>query len=383
MLLVGSVGLPQSVLADTANPPKIVSVKFEVGRTFSVGDLVTVDLRFTGGNPGIKHATMSLTTGDNSYNCLLMDTWNAAGSRDSIPERNRPESQLIRSYLKVSHDCLNGKNLIRALIEIVDQTDLKSELYTSFEVNVGGATHVPKGTLLPPMSDSKFSLNFLQKEYFLEDNQGLVQLPSKTEEGILIGWGAVPASVCNVKSDWPDFFPTKVQFSAAGSCELSASLLSYRSGIKNQSYFHKLMVSSREKAKAEAEAKAKAEAEAKAKAEAEAKAKAELAARELAEKPLCEARRKELTQLGETLIKYMKNNPVRAADTAKTVARLNSALNSSCVAEVTLLDFQREAIELMKLSSKKSTITCVKGKLTKKVTAVNPKCPSGYKKKKT
>ena len=31
--------------------------------------------------------------------------------------------------------------------------------------------------------------------------------------------------------------------------------------------------------------------------------------------------------------------------------------------------------------SKKKTITCVKGKLTKKVTAVNPKCPSGYKKK--
>ena len=32
-------------------------------------------------------------------------------------------------------------------------------------------------------------------------------------------------------------------------------------------------------------------------------------------------------------------------------------------------------------SSKKSTITCVKGKVTKKVTRVNPKCPSGYKKK--
>jgi hypothetical protein len=30
---------------------------------------------------------------------------------------------------------------------------------------------------------------------------------------------------------------------------------------------------------------------------------------------------------------------------------------------------------------KKTTITCVKGKLTKKVTAVNPKCPVGYKKK--
>ena len=32
-------------------------------------------------------------------------------------------------------------------------------------------------------------------------------------------------------------------------------------------------------------------------------------------------------------------------------------------------------------AKKKLTITCVKGKLTKKVTAVNPKCPKGYKKK--
>jgi hypothetical protein len=30
---------------------------------------------------------------------------------------------------------------------------------------------------------------------------------------------------------------------------------------------------------------------------------------------------------------------------------------------------------------KKISITCVKGKTSKKVTAVNPKCPTGYKKK--
>ena len=34
-----------------------------------------------------------------------------------------------------------------------------------------------------------------------------------------------------------------------------------------------------------------------------------------------------------------------------------------------------------KVVAKKTTITCVKGKTTKKVTAVNPKCPTGYKKK--
>jgi hypothetical protein len=32
-------------------------------------------------------------------------------------------------------------------------------------------------------------------------------------------------------------------------------------------------------------------------------------------------------------------------------------------------------------TTKATTITCVKGKITKQVTAVNPKCPAGYKKK--
>lgn len=32
-------------------------------------------------------------------------------------------------------------------------------------------------------------------------------------------------------------------------------------------------------------------------------------------------------------------------------------------------------------TSKKTTITCIKGKLTRQVTAIKPVCPSGYKKK--
>ena len=33
------------------------------------------------------------------------------------------------------------------------------------------------------------------------------------------------------------------------------------------------------------------------------------------------------------------------------------------------------------IAATKKTITCVKGKQTKKVTAISPKCPAGYKKK--
>ena len=40
-----------------------------------------------------------------------------------------------------------------------------------------------------------------------------------------------------------------------------------------------------------------------------------------------------------------------------------------------------EAKTSTEATSKKTTITCVKGKTVKKITAVKPVCPKGYKKK--
>jgi hypothetical protein len=86
--------------------------------------------------------------------------------------------------------------------------------------------------------------------------------------------------------------------------------------------------------KAKQEADAKAAAELRAKQEAEAKAAAELIAKQEAD--------------------------------AKAAAELKA----------------KQEAEAKAAALKKTTITCVKGKLTKKVTAVKPKCPSGYKLKK-
>jgi hypothetical protein len=53
---------------------------------------------------------------------------------------------------------------------------------------------------------------------------------------------------------------------------------------------------------------------------------------------------------------------------------------------IQVMDFQAlptpSATPTKVTESKKTTITCVKGKFTKKVTAVKPKCPTGYKVKK-
>jgi hypothetical protein len=96
--------------------------------------------------------------------------------------------------------------------------------------------------------------------------------------------------------------------------------------------------------KAKQEADAKAAAELKAKQEADAKAAAELKAKQEAEAKAA----------AEKLISDAK------AEAARILAEANAQA---------------------KAATKKTTITCIKGKLTKKVTAVKPVCPKGYKKK--
>jgi hypothetical protein len=65
---------------------------------------------------------------------------------------------------------------------------------------------------------------------------------------------------------------------------------------------------------------------------------------------------------------------------AKAAAELKVKLEAEAKAAAELKAKQEADAKAAAL--KKTTITCVKGKLTKKVTAVKPKCPSGYKLKK-
>jgi len=65
---------------------------------------------------------------------------------------------------------------------------------------------------------------------------------------------------------------------------------------------------------------------------------------------------------------------------AKAAAELKAQQEAEEARLAAELKAKQEA-EAKAAAMKKTTITCVKGKLTKKVTAVKPKCPTGYKKK--
>jgi hypothetical protein len=109
-------------------------------------------------------------------------------------------------------------------------------------------------------------------------------------------------------------------------------------------------------------ADAKAAAELKAKQEAEAKAAAELKAKQEADaKVAAELKAKQEAE-------------------AKAAAELKAKQDAEAKAAAELK--AKQEAEAKGAAVKKTTITCVKGKLTKKVTAVKPKCPAGYKVKK-
>ena len=105
--------------------------------------------------------------------------------------------------------------------------------------------------------------------------------------------------------------------------------------------------------KAEAEAKAAAELKAKQEAEAKAKAVAELAAQK-----------------------------AEADRSAKAAAELKAKQDAEAKAAAELKAKQEAEAKAAATTLKKKTITCIKGKLVKKVTTIKPVCPKGYKLKK-
>ncbi|CAB4870994.1 unannotated protein [freshwater metagenome] len=111
-------------------------------------------------------------------------------------------------------------------------------------------------------------------------------------------------------------------------------------------------------------------------AEAETKAQAIREAQKLAEaKQEAEQKIAEAKALAEKIVAEAKAQAIREA---QKLAEAKQEAEQK-IAEAMLK--AKQTAKVKALASKKTTITCIKGKTTKKVTAVKPVCPKGYKKK--
>jgi hypothetical protein len=151
-----------------------------------------------------------------------------------------------------------------------------------------------------------------------------------------------------------------------------------------------LLASQAAELKAKQEAEAKATAELKAKQEAEAKIAAELRAKqEATAKAAAELKAKQEAEAKSAAeLKAKQEAEAKSAAELKAKqeaeAKAKQEADAKAAADKIIQDAQLEASKILAAATaatKKTTITCIKGKLTKKVTAEKPKCPSGYKKK--
>ena len=147
--------------------------------------------------------------------------------------------------------------------------------------------------------------------------------------------------------------------------------------------------------KVKEEAAAKAAAELKIKLEAEAKAAAELKTKQEAEAKAAADKAAELkvkqdaeAKAAADLKAKLEAEAKLAADKAAAELKAKQEAEAKLTADKIAADLKEKqdaeakaAADKAAAASKKTTITCVKGKLTKKVTAVKPVCPKGYKKK--
>ena len=133
--------------------------------------------------------------------------------------------------------------------------------------------------------------------------------------------------------------------------------------------------------RAKQEAVAKAAADLKAQQEADAKADAELKAKQEAdEKAAAELKAKQEADAKAAAELKAKQEADAKAATEKAAAELKAKQEADAKAAAAKILAAAKAKAAA--AKKKTTITCVKGKLTKKVTAVKPVCPKGYTKKK-
>ena len=404
---------------DLNNPPKIESVRVDSSQSYKAGDDIAIDIAYSGGNPGLSKSRLGLYISDSIDNsgssCISFEDWTSSVvGVYSKSDYGIYKPGILRIYGSITSNCFQGVNNFFGFLYIYDKTDLQAyNANWEFSINVVDGKRIAAGIQLPDKKDSSFNLNFLSSTFVFDGVPKILELPKKTSEGVLLLWSSND-EICRIKRDFPGQFSNRLEFLKIGKCNLTAVFSLVRSEYKNFNVSKEILVISSAdkataelKAKQEAEAKAiadKAAAELKAKQEAEAKAAAELKAKQEAD-----ANRREQiissTPFRTGPVPFSSTGlPTKVASSSDLPVFAYNSTNEVCVYENgvirtktsgrCVIAFSQEGNSEFKPASnlvldfvivsttKKTTITCTKGKLVKKVTSVKPKCPSGYKVKK-
>jgi hypothetical protein len=391
--------------ADTANPPVITGVTVDTTKTYKPGDEFVIAVKYSGGFPSLKRARLLLWTNllpnNAAYECLAgaVEISSSAYNFPFGPKYTLSDPGVVKFYGQIKSSCVEGNNSFFGYALVEDSTLLEARFDFSFALRVAGGLRIPPGTILPTRKNLTPPLLSFDSPVYIS-TQSTYELPIMTPEGVTVHWYIETPLVCSLVSEFPDQLGPKIKFLTEGQCilksQINLSSSTSRGGENtafNELIFTKVIQVYRDRTIADAKAAAD-------------KAAADKAA---ADKAAAIANRREqtisvtpfrtgsipLSSIGlPTKVNSTSNLSVFAYNSTDNVCVFENGMIRTKTSGRCVIAFSQEGNSEYKPASnlildfvitatnKKTTITCLKGKLTKKVTAVKPKCPSGYKVKK-
>jgi hypothetical protein len=237
-LLLINLSAFDKAIADNANPPKIISIDQVTKGPYSVGDVVTFKVNYSGGNPGIKSieilgAGSKTTCISQSANLLGMPA--LGGILSVSPLRWIKNESLNNTY---SGDkflsgfvvpCQGAFNIQR--VEITDETGLSDTvgvgtLSTVSLSNIMIETNptdliTPIGEIRPKKIEDRVSLKNIPKNPKVGNK---IDLPRLTQGGVPIHWKANLSCSIEYKTFLTDLGGI-LKFNKSGNCELMPKVM--------------------------------------------------------------------------------------------------------------------------------------------------------------
>ena len=188
--------------ADSANPPILKSIRQVTQGPYAPGDVITYEVNFIGGNPGVRYLEMDSTaTKDPDGNC-------AKGVlQKPVTEVVNGMNRLLISAVAPS-SCVSGTYspwfVLSDLTNLITRTNwadtnsLKSD--PSWDYTLLNGQLVPKGTVRPQQKPDQIDLSNLPIPIYEPGKTLSYSLPRFTKNGQLNYWGVDMASsrVCTL-----------------------------------------------------------------------------------------------------------------------------------------------------------------------------------------
>jgi hypothetical protein len=369
--------------ADLTNPPKILDVQIDASRDYKSGDTVAIDVLYLGGDPGLQTAEIFFRRGslsnleDDITRCFLLDSWNASATSFENSNYGNIRPGVIRILASVTSNCYPGLNRFYAYVALADKTGLRTNLTRfPFVISIIDGKVIEAGTAVIESKNSGFNLD----GFVRENSPGIISssllLPQRTPEGFLIIWNNAGLDNCAIKRSFPREVSNQLVFLKVGICKIVGSFELDRSEYRNLS----LMVDIPVKQMSEAGT---------------------------ASAPITETKKRQVIGI----LPLVRGEIAVTTKTLPVVVASDSGLPVSAYSYTRrICDFENGSVQIRNLGTcaiafdqtgnseyesaarvilefkivpqtlRSFSVKCIKGKVTKKIVGVAPKCPKGYKK---